>query len=155
MPKRAVNCSIAKSLAVIGERWSLLVIREAVMGTTRFDDFQARLGIARNILNTRLVNLVNDDILEKKASEHSARIFHYTLTAKGRDLLPVLVSIMQWGDRWIHKDIGAPIILRDKKSCQSISDVRLTSERGTPLTLDDIVITPGPGATSVMRRRLQ
>ena len=155
MSRHAVNCSIAKSLAVFGERWSLLIIREAVMGTTRFDEFQARLGIARNMLNTRLVNLVGDGILEKRASADNARIFHYLLTEKGKDLFPVLVSIMQWGDRWIHHDIGAPITLLDRKSGASINDIGLTSQRGKPLTLDDVVITPGPGATAVMRRRLQ
>jgi DNA-binding HxlR family transcriptional regulator len=154
MPKSIVNCSIAKSLAIIGERWSLLIVREAVMGSTRFDEFQARLGIARNILNARLVSLVKDGILEKQVSPDNARVFHYRLTEKGRELLPVLVSIMQWGDRWVQKDIGAPIILRDRKSGAGIKTLGLSTRQGKAMTFDDVIIIAGPGATPTMRRRL-
>jgi DNA-binding HxlR family transcriptional regulator len=149
-----VNCSIAKSLGIFGERWSLLIIREAIMGSTRFDEFQARLGIARNILNTRLVKLVEAGILHKQLSTDNARVSHYRLSEKGRALLPVLASIMQWGDRWIHRDIGAPIILVDKKSGAAIQELALATAGGKPLSFNDIVVTPGPGATRIMRKRL-
>lgn len=155
MAKSLVNCSIARSLAIIGERWSLLIIREAVMGSTRFDEFQARLGIARNILNARLLSLVKDGILERQPSSNNARVHHYRLTAKGRDLLPILVSIMQWGDRWIHKDIGAPIVLRDRKSGADVEMLSVATAHGNPIQFDDLIITAGPGATPIMRKRLQ
>jgi DNA-binding HxlR family transcriptional regulator len=155
MSKSLVNCSIAKSLAVIGERWSLLIIREAVMGSTRFDEFQARLGIARNILNARLLALVKGGILDKQISTENARISHYRLTDKGRDLLPVLVSIMQWGDRWIHKDIGAPIVLLDRKSRKELTTLGLSTQKGKPVLFEDMVITAGPGATRIMKERFR
>ena len=155
MVKALVNCSIAKSLAIIGERWSLLIIREAVMGSTRFDEFQARLGIARNILNARLVSLVKDGILEKQPSPNNARVYHYRLTEKGRDLLPILVSIMQWGDRWIHKEVGAPIVLRDRKTGKGVEILSVATANGDTIQLGDLVIIAGPGATPMMRKRLQ
>lgn len=151
MTSPAVNCSIARSLGVFGDRWSMLIIREAVMGSTRFDEFQARLGIARNILNARLVKLVEEGVLQRKPSPGNARIFHYRLTQKGKDLLPVLVSIMQWGDRWIHQDTGAPIVLVDRVSGARIQNLALATADGKHLTFDDVNVTLGPGATPVMR----
>jgi DNA-binding HxlR family transcriptional regulator len=81
-----VNCSIAAALGEIGERWSLLILREAVMGSTRFDEFQANLGIARNILTGRLASLVKHGVLTRQVSPENARIHHYRLTQKGRGL---------------------------------------------------------------------
>ncbi len=152
---KVVNCSIQRALGEVGERWSLLIIREAVMGSTRFVEFHERIGVARNILTDRLQTLVSNNILERKASPENARLPLYTLTQKGLELWPVLVSIMQWGDRWIHKDIGAPIVLLDRNSGQPLQRVALSSKTGKPIAFSDIKITAGPGATSVMKKRLK
>lgn len=149
-----INCSIARALGEIGERWSLLIIREAVMGSTRFDEFHERLGIARNILTDRLATLVSHGVLDRTATPHNARIHHYTLTLKGRDLLPVLAALMHWGDRWIHAGIGAPIVLVERKTKRPIAPMILRGDKGQPLESADIDITAGPGATALMRRRL-
>src|ERR1700679_1578611 len=93
-----MDCSVAQCLEVIGESWSMLIVRDAFMGVTRFDDFQRRLGISRNILRQRLTSLVDHGVLVRVPySEHPPR-YDYRLTDKGRDLWPILTSIRQWGD---------------------------------------------------------
>jgi DNA-binding HxlR family transcriptional regulator len=149
-----IRCSIAATLDVVGERWSLLIIREAVMGSTRFDEFHERIGIARNILTSRLTMLVENGILTRNKSPENARVHLYVLTPRGRDLLPVLAAIMQWGDRWIHADTGAPIVLLDRKSGAAIQPLQLKTKSGATVTADNLAITAGPGATSLMRKRL-
>lgn len=107
-------CSIARTLSVIGDRWTLLVIRESFLGTRRFDDFQARTGAPRAVLTERLKALVDEAVLERRAySEHPER-FEYRLTEKGRDLYPVVVSLLTWGDRWMPLDDGPPVALRHR-----------------------------------------
>ena len=93
-------CSIARALSVVGDRWTLLILREAFAGAHRFDDFRQRLGIARNVLSLRLRGLVRDGVLERIPSAGRGRRVEYRLTEKGRDLFPVLLALQQWGDRW-------------------------------------------------------
>src|SRR5436305_452874 len=93
------NCSIAKTLDVVGERWSFLILREAFLGVRRFDQMQADLGIARNILSDRLGKLVEGGILERRKYQDRPARFEYRLTEKGIDLYPIVVTIMTWGDK--------------------------------------------------------
>jgi DNA-binding HxlR family transcriptional regulator len=150
-----IRCSIARALGEVGERWSLLIIREAVMGSTRFDEFHARIGVARNILTNRLAMLVEHGVMMRAQSPENARIHHYTLTLKGEALLPVLVALMQWGDQWLHAEVGAPIVLVDSKSKKPIRKLNVAAHDGRPLACADVDITAGPGATAIMRRRLR
>lgn len=106
-----MNCSVARTLEVVGEWWTMLVIREAFNGTRRFDDFQARLGIARNVLAARLQSLVDHGILERRLYQPRPERYEYKLTEKGRDLYPVLISMMQWGDKWEVGPEGPPVTL--------------------------------------------
>lgn len=104
------NCSVAKTVAVVGDTWTLLVLREAFFRVTRFDQMQRNLGIARNVLADRLERLVEHEILERVLySEHPPR-YEYKLTEKGRDLYPALIALMQWGDKYAC-DAGAPVTL--------------------------------------------
>jgi DNA-binding HxlR family transcriptional regulator len=96
----ALDCSIARTLEVIGERWSLLIVRDAFYGVRRFDDFRQDLGIARNVLTDRLNTLVAQGVFEKRQYEDRPPRFEYLLTPKGRELLPILLTMMRWGDRW-------------------------------------------------------
>ena len=105
----SLNCSVAHSLALIGERWTILIIREAFFETRRFEEFQRHLGIARNILAARLGKLCDSGILERVPVKKGARRQEYRLKYMGRDLLPVLVALTQWGDRWILGPEAAPI----------------------------------------------
>jgi len=96
---RDVNCSVAQGLELIGEWWTLLIIRDTFMGVRRFDDFQRRLGISRNVLNQRLTRLVDEGILRKVPYQDRPVRYDYRLTEKGIDLWPVITAIRQWGDK--------------------------------------------------------
>ncbi|HEY2812558.1 MAG TPA: helix-turn-helix domain-containing protein [Acidimicrobiales bacterium] len=106
------ECSIARTLSVIGDRWTLLVLREAFMRIRRFEDFQQRTGAPRPILAERLKALVDDGVLERESyCDHPSR-YEYRLTAKGLDLYPVIVTLMTWGDQWMAGSEGPPVGLR-------------------------------------------
>jgi DNA-binding HxlR family transcriptional regulator len=127
-------CSIARALEAIGDRWTMLVIRDAFHGVRRFDDFQERLGIARNVLSDRLSRLVEEGILEKRPYQERPQRFEYRLTSKGVDLFPVLVSLMKWGDRHAP-DPGGPPMLVLHRGCGGQVDERLLCDRcGEPVT---------------------
>jgi DNA-binding HxlR family transcriptional regulator len=105
------RCSVAKTLSVIGDRWTLLVLREAFMRTRRFEDFQELTGASRAILADRLRALVEADVLERRKYGNHRDRFEYHLTQKGLDLYPVMVSLMNWGDRWMPDADGPPVEL--------------------------------------------
>jgi DNA-binding HxlR family transcriptional regulator len=109
-----LHCSVARTLDVVGERWTLLVLRDAFSGATRFEEFAARLPVARNILTDRLRTLVAHDILERHAySEHPPR-YEYRLTRRGADLYPALISLLNWGDQYLAGADGPPVDLRHR-----------------------------------------
>jgi DNA-binding HxlR family transcriptional regulator len=139
-----MSCSVAQCLEVVGEWWSMLILRDAFLGITRFDDFQARLGISRNVLNQRLTHLVEADVLRKVPySEHPPR-YDYKLTPKGRDLWPVITAMRQWGDKYAAP-IGPPIQVIHK-GCGHVSDaVMICSSCGERLGPRDVQAVPGPG----------
>ena len=140
-----MDCSVAQCLEVVGEWWSMLIVRDAFLGYTRFDDFQRRLGISRNILNQRLAKLVEAGVMARVAySEHPPR-YDYRLTAKGRDLWPVLTAMRQWGDRYAAPD-GPPVQLTHRRGCGHMCEaVLVCSECGEGLEAGDVKAVPGPG----------
>jgi DNA-binding HxlR family transcriptional regulator len=140
-----MNCSVAQCLEVIGEWWSMLIVRDAFLGVTRFDQFQERLGISRNVLNLRLAHLVEAGVLAKVPySEHPPR-HDYRLTDKGRDLWPVVTTMRQWGDKYAAPN-GPPLEVAHK-SCGEVSDAVLTcSACGEPMGPRDVRAAAGPGA---------
>jgi DNA-binding HxlR family transcriptional regulator len=140
-----VNCSIAQCLEVVGEWWSLLIVRDAMLGVTRFDDFQARLGISRNILHQRLSHLVEHRVLERVQYQDRPPRSEYRLTDKGRDLWHVITAMRQWGDRWSAPD-GPPVRIRHKNCGRLVRVVPVCSHCGEPVEMRDIVAEPGPGA---------
>ena len=146
-------CSVARALEVIGEWWTLLIIREAFMGTCRFSDFEKTLGIAKNVLSCRLSKLVAEGIMERRAVIGRGNPGDYTLTEQGRDLLSVIITLMQWGDKWIHGIGHAPIRVLARESGREIPPLQVLSAEGNPLTLADLVIVPGPGANEAICRR--
>jgi DNA-binding HxlR family transcriptional regulator len=140
-----MTCSVAQCLEVVGEWWSLLIVRDAMLGVTRFDDFQARLGISRNILTQRLNRLVDKEILTRVPySAHPPRS-EYRLTAKGRDLWLVVSAMRQWGDRWASP-AGAPVVVRHDRCGQIVTIVPTCSHCGEPLDPRSISAVRGPGA---------
>jgi len=147
----AANCSIARTLGVVGEKWTLLVLREAFYGLRRFDDFHTALGCARNLLATRLKTLVTHGILDRVAyQDDRGRGRHeYRLTDKGRDLFPVVVALMQWGDRWTADDSG-PAVQLLHRDCGEPVTAELTCGAGhAALGARDVTPVPGHGAIAV------
>jgi DNA-binding HxlR family transcriptional regulator len=149
-----MNCSIARALEQIGEWWTFLILREAFMGTRRFDKFQRHLGIARNILSARLKKLVARGILERRVAAEDARRVEYRLTEKGRELFPVMMALRQWGDRWVIGVERAPVIVVERESSQPIAELCVTSRDGRPLRPSDVRMIPGPGAAAATKERL-
>jgi DNA-binding HxlR family transcriptional regulator len=148
-----MNCSIARALEQIGEWWTFLIVREALMGTRRFDQFQSNLGIARNILAARLKKLVARGILERTVAPGDARRVEYRMTEKGRALFPVLMALREWGDEWVVGPGRVPVIVVDRTSAQPI-EVRVTSRDGRPIGWLDARMIPGPGAQTALKTRL-
>ena len=149
-----MNCSIARALEQVGEWWSLLIVRECSLGTTRFDEFQHNLGIARNVLTARLNSLIEHGVLERATVEGQERRTEYLLTKKGEALYPVLVALMQWGDEWC--DHKAPLQLVEHRSGKPVEPVAVRAGAHT-LGLRDVRLEPGPGATArtagIIKRR--
>jgi DNA-binding HxlR family transcriptional regulator len=145
------HCSIAGTLGIVGDRWTLLILREACFGIRRFADFQTRLGLARTVLSDRLGRLVEEGILERRRYQERPERFEYRLTAKGEDLWPVLKALMSWGDR--HVMDGRPPVLHRHRDCGGlITDRRICSRCDTPVELGDVEREPGPGAEHVSRQ---
>ena len=142
------NCSVARTLEAVGDRWTMLVIREAFLRTRRFEDFQSRLGIARNVLSDRLGRLVDDGILERRRYQDSPPRHEYRLTGKGLDLWPVLMTLMAWGDR--HAAEAGPPRLIVHRDCGGLLGPHLRCERcGEDLGPRDVEAQPGPGALAL------
>jgi DNA-binding HxlR family transcriptional regulator len=145
-----MGCPIARSMAVLGERWAILVMREAFYGTTRFDDFARYLGIASNILSARLAELVEHGMLERvpEGARHA-----YRLTAKGRDFFPAFVALKGWSDRWMAPE-GQVVRLVDRVTGEEVGAPPPLAGDGSPLSPESVRLLPGPGASEAMRRRL-
>jgi DNA-binding HxlR family transcriptional regulator len=134
-------CSLARTLSVVGDRWTLLVLRESFLGIRRFDDFQARLGVTRHVLADRLKTLVEAGVLAKEAYQQRPLREEYRLSAKGLDLYPVIVSLVDWGDRHMSGPEGAPILRTHKRCGKPMQGVLVCSECGEPLHGQDVALS--------------
>jgi DNA-binding HxlR family transcriptional regulator len=140
------NCSIARTLELVGERWTILVLRDVFLGVRRFEALQRDLGVARNVLAARLERLVAEGILEKTPyQEHPVR-YEYRLTDKGRDLWPVMVELQQWGDRHAAPAGGPPVVTRHRDCGGTLGEHRTCTRCGKQLELRDVRAEAGPGA---------
>ena len=138
-----MNCSLAQSLEIVGERWSLLIIRDTAFGIRRFDDIQKSLGIARNILTQRLSKLTNEGILVKARGK--AGRMEYQLTDKGWDLQPLLLSLFQWGEKYQPHSKGERMCFVDRTSGNPIQPMAVRSSDGRLLKSADVWAKRGPG----------
>lgn len=142
-------CSIARSLEVVGERWTLLILRDAVLGMERFEEFQASLGIASNVLSNRLKLLCDEQVLERVADQQRPGRPKYVLTDKGRELAPALIVFMKWGDRHYPTPNGPPRLTRHA-GCGGTIGADLQCDRcGERAGPGEIELPPGPGAPPV------
>ena len=137
------NCSIARALEVVGDRWTLLVIRDIGLGHHRFDELLGSLGVASNVLTDRLNRLVAEGVLDRVRYSERPERFEYHLTKKGRELGMALLALMQWGDHYLSEK--PPRIAR-RRSDQSPVTVRLVAKDGSPVAPGDLELLPGPGA---------
>lgn len=145
-------CSMARGLAIFGDRWTLLIIREAFRRVKRFSDFQKNLGITKHRLSDRLNRLVEEDILTKVPYDEAGKRFEYRLTDKGLDLYPILMSIVQWGDKWVGDEDGAPVIYTHK-TCGNLMNPKYVCDCcNEEIKARDIEPHAGPGVTEKMRR---
>jgi DNA-binding HxlR family transcriptional regulator len=140
-----MNCSVAQCLEAVGEWWSLLIVRDAFLGVKRFDDFQARLGISRNVLNQRLNRLVDNGIFERVPYQDHPPRAEYRLTDKGRDLWQVVGAMRQWGDRWAAPE-GPSLNIRHAACGQVVQAVSVCSHCGEALDVRSVTAEAGPGA---------
>jgi DNA-binding HxlR family transcriptional regulator len=140
-------CSIARTLDVVGEPWSPLILRDVFVGLRRFDQLQGDLGISRKVLTERLNHLVDHGVLERVP--YDARPRHeYHLTAKGAELVDVLMVMVGWGDKWLAGEAGPPVLYRHH-ACGEVSRVDLRcASCGQPMHSTDVDVLPGPGAAT-------
>jgi len=140
------HCSLARALAVLGDRWTLMILRDAFMGVRRFDDFGESLGIARRVLSERLAALVEEGVLRKVAYQERPTRYEYKLTEKGFALYPVIISMVHWGDRFYAGESGPPVLHTHQTCGHDFRSVATCSECGEALDARAVTLRPGPGA---------
>lgn len=146
-------CSLARTIGVIGDRWTLLVLRECFLRTRRFEEFQTTLGITRHVLAQRLKKLVRMGVLRRVPYQQSPKRHEYILTQKGLDLYPIIMALVHWGDVHMADERGRPL-LHEHKTCGKLFDpVMVCSECGEPLHAREVVTHPVPEAGATARRR--
>ena len=140
-------CSIARTLDVIGEPWSPLILRDVFVGFSRFEQIQADLGISRKVLTERLNHLVHRGVLERRPYDRRPR-YEYVLTKKGAELVNLLMVMVAWGDKWLAGAAGPPVLYRHQP-CGKTSRVDLRCAHcGEPMRAGDVELVPGPGAAA-------
>ncbi|MEV1119321.1 helix-turn-helix domain-containing protein [Actinosynnema sp. NPDC049800] len=138
-------CSIARSAALIGDPWSLLVVRDIALGLRRFDELQQDLGVATNTLTDRLERLVTGGVLVRERYSRRPDRYEYALTEKGRQLVPILLALTAWGDRWESAEEGPPLVVRHH-TCGEVATAEVTcSACGDPVALSQVDFHAGPG----------
>lgn len=145
-------CSLARSVDLLGDWWTPLVLREAFYGVRRFDDFQRGLGIGRNILTQRLNRLVDEEMLTRRLYQERPARHEYVLTDKGRDFFPVVAAMVRWGDRWLAGDDGAPVVLHHTTCDHDMHAEVVCSHCREPLDLRSVRGRVGPGYESAVPR---
>jgi DNA-binding HxlR family transcriptional regulator len=147
------QCSMARAMAVVGDRWSILILREAYYGTKRFDEFEYYIGVAPNILSNRLKRFVDAGIMKRvPLPEHSSR-YDYVLTDKGRDFFPAYLALKKWGDDWLAEPAGPQVVFREREAGRAIEYPKLLTSGGEPLRLEDVEAVAGSGAVAFNRKR--
>jgi DNA-binding HxlR family transcriptional regulator len=138
-------CSIARSVDLLGDWWTPLVLREAFRGVRRFDDLQRSLGIGRNVLTQRLKRLVDEGMLDRVRYQEKPDRYEYVLTEKGRDFYPVLAAMSAWGDRWLSGDEGPPVIFHHKPCDHDMTAKVVCSECGEEIRVRDVRVRAADG----------
>jgi DNA-binding HxlR family transcriptional regulator len=137
-------CSLARTLEIVGEWWTLLVLRDVCFGVSRFDEIHQHLGIARNILKARLDSLIEHGMVTRMRYQERPDRYEYRPTAKAADFVPAMLALVAWGDRWTAHD-GPPVLFTHRACGRDTAAAVVCSACGTPLAVDDLDVRPGPG----------
>jgi DNA-binding HxlR family transcriptional regulator len=149
-----MECPIARSLEEVGEWWSILILRDAFHGLTRFDEFQKSLGVAPNMLARRLVALVDSGLLVRRRYSARPPRDDYRLTAKGKDFLPVMLSLLAWGNRHLSGPTGAAVLVKDRETGAVVDPLVVDAKTMKPLSARAVRLAAGPGAGPEIRHRV-
>lgn len=141
-------CTIARSAALLGDHWNLLLVRQACLGTRRFDDFQKELGIGRNILTIRLNQLVDEGIMKRVEYQEKPPRSEYRLTQQGREVYPILAAMAAWGERWLTGPEGTPLVLHHTACDHEMRAVVVCDECAEPIDVREVKALRGPGYRS-------
>ena len=145
-------CSLSRTIAVVGDRWTLLILRECFLRVRRFEGFQSSLQITRHLLSERLKKLVRFGILRRVPYSEAPKRYEYILTQKGLDLYPIIMAMVHWGDTHMGDERGRPM-LHEHKTCGKLFDpVMVCSECGEPLSAKEVHVHPGPGARPAVQK---
>lgn len=147
------ECPCARTIETVGEWWSILILRDALQGLTRFDAFQESLGIAPNMLARRLKHLTESGLFVRRLYQERPKRYEYLLTAKGRDFFPVIVAMLAWGNRHLAPE-GVSLLLAGRESGQPLDPVLVDAASTMPITFENVALMPGPRASEQMRRRI-
>ncbi|WP_379865886.1 winged helix-turn-helix transcriptional regulator [Marinobacter sp. M5B] len=137
-------CSVARALAVVGDRWTLIILRDCFLGVRRFDQFESRLGITRHVLTDRLKKLVENDVLTKVPYQEKPLREEYRLTEKGLALHPVIMSLVHWGNTYMTDERGVPLVHIHKTCGHRMAPVTTCSKCGEEVTARDVRVEVGP-----------
>jgi DNA-binding HxlR family transcriptional regulator len=144
-----MRCSLARSLELIGDWWTPLVLRDLFLGVNRFDVLAEDLGISRNLLTRRLKALEENGVVARRAYQERPPRYEYVLTEAGRDLVPILLALTAWGDRWAQPEEGAPILFRHNKCGCQFQPRIVCSACGKGFGAEDVTLLPGPGGAAL------
>lgn len=147
------ECSVSRAAEILGDRWSLLIMREAFYGIKRFDEFQKFVGLSPNILSDRLGKMVEAGVFERIPLPDHSRRFEYRLTDMGRDFFPAYLALKKWGDDWLAETAGPQVEFRHRRSGRPVEMPRLLTKGGRQLQFEDVEVVPGSGAVPFNRRR--
>jgi len=145
-------CSVARTLSVVGDRWTLLILRDCFLGIRRFDEFQKSIGLSRHRLTDRLNKLVEHELLEKKQYQDNPPRSEYLLTEKGKDIHPVLVTLTGWGNKWMDDGDGAPLLYHHKACDHETKPVLSCDHCGESIEASNMYVAPGPGILEKLKR---
>lgn len=151
---RDIDCAISQTLAVVGEWWTLMIVRNAFHGMRTFDAFQEDLGVSTSVLAARLKTLTEANIFRREQSEVDGRSFEYILTEKGKDLYPLIIAMKDWGEKWYPNKRGARIDLLEKSTGKPIRGAAVLASDGRVLDPREVLPVAGPGADEAMLRLL-
>ncbi len=146
-------CSLTAALDLMGDAWTLVIVREAFLGSERFGDFRRQTGIAKNVLADRLQRLVDHNVFEKVDIGDSGVRYVYRLTLKGEELMPILVTMYQWADKWVYGEGNEPLLFKHAGSGELLPKLVLRRANGQPIDRRQVIAEPGPGADAPIKAR--